>query len=177
MPTITYKKIASYTAPSDSTSPVTFSNISQAYKHLIIHVNYREFNQGSEWGFFGISSISGSTSSNLYNQYTRWLGGGYNTDQQANNYMNFMYINGDGSLSGFYGNAILYIPDYTVSGKYKTVYNEMCQFSTATQTYGGMGGYGSGILEQNLAVTDITFGVSNGIKAGSSFALYGLSNA
>jgi hypothetical protein len=169
-----YTKIANFTVPTTSADSIVFSNIPQTYKHLMIQVLWRQYQSTSTWGFLSISDVAGSTASNLYNQYVRWLGGGLNTDTQVGNNMNLFYFNAEGNTSGFFGTGTLFIPDYTNSSKYKTIWYTSTKNDTADNTYAGMGGYGTGQLDQNKAVTSITF--SNGAVAGSQITLYGLSD-
>lgn len=174
MPTNTYTKIANFTVPTSSADSIVFSNIPQTYKHLMIQVVWREYQRMSTWGFLGISDIGGSTASNLYNQYVRWLGGGLSSDTQTNSSINLFYFNGDGNTSGFFGVGTFYIPDYTNSSKYKTIWVTCTKNDTANNEYAGMGGYSTGHLDQNKAVTSITF--TGGGIAGSQITLYGLTD-
>ena len=172
MPTNTYKKLANYTFTSDSASDVVFSSIPQTYKHLLVQVAWRQKPQASQWGFLVITNIGGTTTP-LYNQYTRWLGGGYNTDTQASlTGANLFYFNGDGTTPGFLGNGTLFIPDYTSTSKWKTIWFEAVKCDTANNDYAGMGGYGTGQMNATTAVTSLTF--SGGGAAGSQLTLYGL---
>jgi len=172
MPTNTYTKLANYTFASDSASDVVFSSIPQTHKHLMIQVLWRQKPQGSEWGFMFLSNIGGTTTP-LYNQYTRWLGGGFNTDTQASiTSSNIFYFNGDGSQALFHGNGTFLFPDYTSTSKYKTMFFEAVKTETANSTYAGMGGYGIAMMDSTTAVTSLTF--AGGATAGSQITLYGL---
>jgi len=172
MPTNTYTKLADYNFVSDSTADVVFSSIPQTYKHLMIQVVWRQKPQGSEWGFMGLNSVGGTTTP-LYNNYTRWLGGGLNSDTQAaGSGVNIFYLNGDGAQALFHGNGTFFFPDYTSTTKYKTMWWEVVKTETANSTYAGMGGYGTGLLDATTAATSLTF--SGGATAGSRITLYGL---
>jgi hypothetical protein len=172
MPTVTYKKLSNYIFTVDSTADVVFSSIPQNYKHLMVQVLWRQKPQASEWGFQGISNIGGTTTP-LYNSYTRWLGGGFNSDTQAGGGgINIFYLNGDGAQALFHGNGTYYFPDYTSTTKFKTMHFETVKTETANSTYAGMGGYGTGQMGATTAVTSLTF--TGGAAAGSQITLYGL---
>lgn len=172
MPTITYKKLANYTFASDSAADVVFSSIPQTYKHLMVQLIWRQKPQASEWGFIGMNNVGGTTTP-LYNNYTRWLGGGLSSDTQAGGSgVNIFYFNGDGAQALFHGNGTFFFPDYASTSKYKVMLWETVKAETANSTYQGMGGYGTGLLDATTAATSLTF--AGGAAAGSQITLYGL---
>lgn len=176
MPTTTYKKIVSYELASNSSTSYEFTNIPQTYKHLMIHIKHRASdNAGEQWGFVQIGASSGMTSSNLYNQYTRYTGG-LSSDTQTNSIINMFYTTGASATSGFYGQATLFIPDYTNTNKYKTIYFDMVGGDTA-QAAGNYQAYGTGQIDQNIAISNLKFDFAyKGWTAGSYISLYGLTD-
>lgn len=174
MPTTTYKKIASYELASNSSTSYEFTNIPQTYKHLMIHIKNRNADNPTEqWGFTVIGASTGMTSTNLYNQYTRYTGG-LSSDTQT--FMNMFYVTGAGATAGFFGQLTLFIPDYTSSSKYKTIYFDSIGGDTA-QVAGNYQGYGTGQIDQNIAITNLKFDFSyKGWSAGNYITLYGLTD-
>jgi len=172
MPTNTYVKLANYTYASDQTANVVFSSIPQTYKHLMVQTLWRSKPSTEQWGFQGINNIGGTTTP-LYNVYVRWYGGGQNSDTQAGGAgINLFYFNGDASQALFHGNGTYYLPDYTSTSKFKTMWFEIVKAEYDNSPYGGMGGFGTGQMGATTAVTSLTFNGS--AAAGSQITLYGL---
>ena len=173
MPTTTFKPIATYTVPSNSTSDITFSSIPQTYKHLLIKVQARGTLNNEGWGFVQITSIGG-TASNLSQYYARFTLT-MSSDVQTLSRMNFFYGNGNTAVAGAYGHLEIYIPDYAAS-KYKTAHFSFHGGGNADDNF--FHAHGAGLSSENTAISTITFNGSNyGWAAGSNITLYGLSNS
>lgn len=106
----TYIAIATVTVGSGGTSAITFSNIPQTYTDLIIQISARD-SRNLYVDDFGIQ-INGSTSNFTYRSV---YGTGTATGSAQGSYSVTGVFNGATATASAFGNATIYIPNYTAS--------------------------------------------------------------
>ena len=166
-----HKLLGSYTVPSDTTSLITvFSNIPQTYTDLKILTTIKVGSTGAWYDSF--IYFNGNNSGAGYFIY----GSGSGASGSTENVLNMRTTASSSAASGIFGNTTLYIPDYTLSGRNKTM--------IADQS--AEGAQASGIQMWTNMRSDVTDPITNiGFKcvgtdvivAGSKFWLYGIKNS
>jgi len=165
----TYTLIDKATVGSGGVSSVTFSSIPQTYTDLKVVISARGSTSGVDPT--GYISFNGSTSTFTF----KWL---YGTGSAAGSTsgstgQNWDY-NGSTSTASTFGNAEIYIPNYTSSNN-KSFSIDTVQENNAT--------YGSEIMGAALwstgsAITTIAFSPQSGtFNEFSTFYLYGIKNS
>ena len=163
----TYSKIATYTVGSGGVPSVSFLNIPQNYADLVVKVSARS--NASRLNDDLYVSFNNSTS-NLSWKFLE--GNGSTVTSASGNDGRFSTFNGSTSTANTFGNAELYIPNYT-SGNYKLVAVDTVMETNATATYAE---FETAIWSNTNPITSITFKLGFGtlFSQYSSFHLYGI---
>ena len=150
---------------------VTFSNIPQNYKHLQLRVFAQtDYSSGSDFLYFNINNDSATT----YRHHQMFSNGSSITHSTATD-TNGFYINRFGNTTtGYWGNCVSDIFDYTNPNKNKTV-----------RSFGGVDWNGSvegavyymsGLYPQTSPITTIKISSNSPavMSINSRFSLYGI---
>jgi len=172
----TYTLISSNVLSSSAAS-VTFSSIPATYTDLVLRVSARD----NDTGAFQQLRITFNGDSATNYSYTNIYGTGSSAFSlgaaTANfNYINFQSSDSNGATANTFGNSELYIPSYTASQN-KPV--SMFSVSETNATATNMGAT-AGLWRNTAAITSFTISPASGslsFLTGSSFYLYGISNA
>jgi len=162
----TYSKLATYTVGSGGISEVVLAAIPQNYTDLIVKFSARNSADSSQT----LITLNGSTSS-----YTgkRLYGSGSVATSDAGNTanMNPSSVSASTYTASAFGNAEIYIPDYT-SSNYKSISIDAVSENNAATAYGGIF---AGLWSNTAPITSITF-IANGgnMTQYSTFTLYGV---
>lgn len=171
----TYFLISSQTVSSAVTS-VTFSNIPQIYTDLQLLISGRS-DHGAHYGG-GTLRFNGDTGNNY--SFKRLYGDTTTTGSTQGSSVSAITewdVNGAPTTSNTFGNAQIYIPNYTSSNL------KACsiEYSVENNTTNGINGGLSGLWSSTSAITSITlypFTYSAFyFQPYSTFYLYGISNA
>ena len=171
----TYKIISSNILSTD-TSTVVFDSIPTTFTDLSLICSVRD-NSSSEFGALKVT-FNSNTSSFYYRVLIFQVGG--NTIQVAENTTGISgltlarHTTGNTAVGNVFSNTEIYIPGYTNS-----TYHPISSFGAGENNSESAGlAFGAGEWQQNAAINSITLD-SNGstFKSGSSFYLYGISNA
>jgi hypothetical protein len=106
----TYKALSTVTVGAGGAASISFTNIPQTYTDLVIQVSGRD-NRTNLTDDFGIQ-INGSTSTFSYRAV---VGSGSSVSANSNTFSVAGIWNGNTSTSSIFGNATIYIPNYTSS--------------------------------------------------------------
>jgi hypothetical protein len=159
MPTPTYTPLANITLGS-SASSVTFSNIPNTYRDLILVMNAQNNQSGYDNVYMTFNGDTGSTRSSVYA-----LGNGSSTIS--------------GTTSAFYAGTInpttntvstCQILDYSATDKHTT---GLTRGNAATSEYGN-GMYASRWASTSAVTSFVLTPQSSSFDSGSTFALYGI---
>ncbi len=170
MPT-TYTLINSNVLTS-SAATVTFSSIPATYTDLVVRISARQ-NAANTQDTLLITTINGATGFS-----NTWLrGSGSSVISLRNLVGTASYVGqipGAGGTSNTFDNTEIYIPSYTVSQN-KPFSTFSVQENNQTEAYMGTT---AGLWSNTAAITSITFSANGqSFVSGSSFYLYGISNA
>jgi hypothetical protein len=168
----TYTLISSNVLASSAAS-VTFSSIPATYTDLVVKWSVRTDYGATRTGFrIAANSItSGYTATYLIQYNTSTVGSG----QDSAAYWNAEYIDGTGATANTFGSGELYLPSYTASQNKPASLFSAAEGNSAADT----GMYVKALLLSNTAaITSLTATANTGnFVSGSSFYLYGISNA
>jgi hypothetical protein len=169
----TYTLIASnvVTTPVNS---ITFSSIPSTYTDLVVKFSIRS-TSATGWLSVILNNITTTTTSET------WLQGDGTTassTRQANtNYFggngNDLIINLSGSTANTFTNGEFYIPSYTASQNKPMSFILAAENNGTTATTTAL----AGLWRNTAAINQIQFDPSGNCDTGSSFYLYGISNA
>jgi hypothetical protein len=162
--------------PSGGASSVTFTSIPQSYTDLKIVVSARNTESESAGGLFYVN-FNGS-SANLSSRVLYAYGSGVGSLSSTAASAIFGYITSSGSTASTFGNAEIYIPNYTSSNN-KSVSVDAVNENNATD---GRQDLVAGLWSSSSAITSITIysaRISDGTASGnfvqySTFYLYGV---
>lgn len=171
----TYNFISSNTLASNAAS-VTLSSIPGTYTDLVLKASIRTTASGA---FSNLGLVLNSDTGTKYS-FIRMLGAGGapavgSSTFSGQNAGDVSYGNGDTSTANIFSNIEIYIPSYTVSMN-KTIITSSVQENNQSIAYI----YNHGQLFENTAAItsiQITEASGNNLKTGSTFYLYGISNA
>ena len=162
--------------PSAGASSVTFTSIPQSYTDLKIVVSARNDDSNSAGGLFyvGLNGVSTDLSSRVLYGYGSGVGSLSSTAASAI----FGYTTSSGSTASTFGNAEIYIPNYTSSNN-KSISVDAVNENNATD---GRQDIVAGLWSSSSAITSITLysaRISDGAASGlfvqnSTFYLYGI---
>ena len=170
----TYELIASNTVGSGGTASVTFSSISGSYTDILLKVSARSDTANIANGMFiQINSItSGYSAKNLY-------GDGAAASSNSNPYSITAKLwagstNANSSTSNTFGNAEIYIPNYSGSN-YKSASVDGVIENNATTGYQNLA---ASLLSNTAVISSLTLTLDSGnFMQYSSFYLYGIKNS
>jgi hypothetical protein len=170
----TYEKIATATVGSGGTPAIEFNTILANWTDLCVKVSLRSTVAGSSQDDLNVT-FNGSSSSYTWRNI---LGAGSGTPISQNGSTAYIRMSAcipnAGTTSSTFGNAELYIPNYTASVN-KSVSIDMVSEQNATSTYMGLV---AGLWSNTAAITSITLtGASGNIAEYSSATLYGIKKA
>ncbi len=162
--------------PSAGASSVTFTSIPQSYTDLKIVVSARNDDSNSAGGLFyvGLNGVSTDLSSRVLYGYGSGVGSLSSTAASAI----FGYTTSSGSTASTFGNAEIYIPNYTSSNN-KSISVDAVNENNATD---GRQDIVAGLWSSSSAITSVTLysaRISDGAASGSfvqysTFYLYGV---
>ena len=170
----TYTLISSNVLSSSAAS-VTFSSIPATYTDLVLRASVRCDNGGNQNNLR--IQFNSDSSSNYSETWVRGNGTNAASSRVSSqtNILEALVVNGDGSTASTFGSLEMYIPSYTVSQN-KPISTIAVQETNATGAFI----YATADLWRNTAaITSIYIeaGATVNLLSGSSFYLYGISNA
>jgi hypothetical protein len=162
--------------PAAGASSITFTSIPQSYTDLKIVVSARNDDSNSAGGLFyvGLNGVSTNLSSRVLYGYGSGAGSLSSTAASAI----FGYTTSSGSTASTFGNAEIYIPNYTSSNN-KSISVDAVNENNATD---GRQNLVAGLWSSSSAITSVTLysaRISDGAASGSfvqysTFYLYGV---
>ncbi len=162
--------IYTQTIASGSVYSVTFNNIPQTFTDLMLDVSYRTTGSNafeSLTGSFNLASDSLHSTS-----YIQGYSGSPSSGRSSGlGYFNFGYTSGGGSATATFGNAQIYIPNYT-SSNYKAVMCESTQENNSTSNY--VLTITANLWRNTAAITQIQIASTGILAANSTISLYGI---
>jgi hypothetical protein len=166
MPTETYIPLANLTLSSGQTS-VTFSSISQAYRDLVLVINWQNSGLGSA-GRLEINSNTGSNYNGVW--MTGWTPSNVSSSYETNNTSARIAGASYGPLDTYSNIATLFFMDYTATDKHKLVISRYGA-AAAGESQATFSRFAS-----TSAITTIKFFdvVGQTFTTGSTFTLYGI---
>lgn len=166
----TYSKIATYTVASGGVASVSFLNIPQNYSDLIIKASVRNTRSGAaeaelRW------TVNGSELS-YSNRLSQGNGTSASTSTTGTTYYYSGEIDAATATANTFGNAEIYIPNYSGSN-YKSVSADTVSENNAASAYATLT---AGQLSNTAPITSITFYYTAASiwAQHSSFHLYGI---
>jgi hypothetical protein len=167
----TYTLISSNVLTASAAS-VTFSSIPATFTDLVLRVSARADSGSFREPYLTLNNLTTS----IYS-FTRLYGTGSSvasSREAANTPSNMypMFINGSTSTADTFGSLEIYIPSYTAS-QAKQISLFSVQENNTTAAYMEIAAQ---LVNTTAAINEITFTYAN-LVAGSSFYLYGISNA
>lgn len=167
----TYKALSTVTVGAGGTSAITFSNIPQTYTDLVIHISGRD-SRALYVDDYGIQ-LNGSTSTFSYRTF---IGDGSGTSSASSSFSVTGVWNGGNATSSTFGNAMIYIPNYT-SNKVKSISGSSVNETNSTTAQQWLS---TTVWNTAAPITSITI-VGNDtpttIQPNSTATLYGVFNA
>ena len=172
----TYTLISSNVLASTATS-VSLSSIPATYTDLLVKISARSSNSGSIDNSLNMTynNSTGSYSvTTLKGEVAGFPSSGRSSNQSKNNFAG--NVSGSTATANTFSNTEIYIPSYTVSQNRPSSHFSVSESNDVN----GPTIYGNAGLRSNTtAVSSIEFTLSGGnsFSIGSSFDLYGISNA
>lgn len=164
----TYEKISSATVGSSGATSVDFANIPSTYTDLLVKLSGREATGTS---LLFTMRINGVTT----NQATKELRASGSTATSGTNTIATLDQNGSGTTANVFGNAEIYISNYSSTTTYKSYLLDSASENNATAGYSRLG---AGLWSSNSAINQLTFYASSGnIAQYSVITLYGIRNS
>jgi hypothetical protein len=161
---------------SSSAASVTFSSIPATYTDLVVRYSMRK-NDTNNGPINVLVRFNGSSAAN-YSQTT--VLGIYATpisSRESNETRFLTYAVGGGSTSNTFSNNEIYIPNYAGSANKVASNFDTAENNSSTDFQYGVGARAY-LRSVTAAITSITFdGNGDNLVSGSSFYLYGISNA
>lgn len=167
MGTPTYQPIAEITLGS-SASSVTFSNITQAYRDLVLVINAKSTYSSTD--YLGIR-INGDTGSNYFHVYA----GGNDNNQASSGTQTLSYLFGPdtpASSASHFALSTYNIMDYSATDKHKTALIRSGNLSTPLQVIMDAARWANTAAINSLVIS-LPYN-SSSLSSGSTFALYGI---
>jgi hypothetical protein len=173
----TYSKIATYTVGSGGVSTVSFLNIPQNYTDLVVMTSARTDSSGTADDVLVCYFNSNQTGYSGKRSFGTGTGTGSDSLSNSNGGASGSRIlvgaiSSTGGTSNTFGNASLYISNYT-KGTYKSTSGEGVQSNNTTGSYQMMS---NNLWANTEPITSITLGGywSNTFVQHSTFHLYGI---
>ena len=158
---------------SSNTATVTFSSIPSTFTDLVLKMSTRDVSNNNTIAALNVS-FNGSSSAVHSTTLIRANGTAASTTRTSSNtFHNIDYTNGSTSLADTFGSQEVYIPLYT-SSQFKTISTTTSQENNTTAAYTTAI---AGLSSDTAAITSITIATATTLASGSSFYLYGISNA
>ena len=169
----TYTLISSNVLSSSAAS-VTFSSIPQSYTDLVIRGSSRSATAGSNGEI--VLTLNGSTASTYSNTKMYGADTTAGSNRESNSARIEMFVNAaSGSTTNVFSSHEIYIPSYTSStNKPLSVSSALVQNNVDGTSYLAEV---AGLRSNTAAITSVTITPTDGFVSGSSFYLYGISNA
>jgi len=169
----TYTLISSNVLTSTAAS-VTFSSIPATYTDLVLKISGRMSDTGSS---FPRIRFNADTATNYSATYVRGDGASATSARDPNDtYVAYMIENNTSNTANTFSNQEIYIPSYAVSQN-KPLSIAYARESNAASTDVNLGAV-AGLWRNTAAITEISLiPISTTYAIGSSFYLYGISNA
>jgi hypothetical protein len=170
----TYTLISSNVLTTSAAS-VTFSSIPATYTDLVVRWSSRETTAGA---FFGSTNLRFNAVATNYSRTWLWgTGAAASSGRQANANSGLLTDEGYGVSAGNTSNTFssneVYLPSYTVSQNKPLSLIYAGENNTTTAYLQPL----AGLWSNTASVTSITLTSSSTFASGSSFYLYGISNA
>ena len=168
MPTFT--KIASNTVGSGGVASVTFSSIPAIYTDLVVQISCRSSQVGA---FADYGKITFNSSSSTFS-YRDFYGNG-TTASSTNGAVNTIFVyQGNAATASTFGNASIYIPNYTGSNNKSFSIDSVVE-NNGTTAYQIIT---AGLWSTTTAINSVGLAPASGTwLEHSTFYLYGISNA
>jgi hypothetical protein len=165
----TYSKIATYTVGSTAVASIDFLNIPQTYTDLVLFYSLRSDRAGQ---VNSSGRVSFNSNSSNYN-YRQVIGNGSTVGSGNDTNGVLIYCPAATATSSTFGNASLYIPNYT-GGNYKSHSADFVAETNATSIDGQ--GLSAGLWSNTSAITSIKITDANGANfvQYSTAHLYGI---
>ena len=169
----TYTLISSNVLSSSAAS-ITFSSIPATYTDLVLRISSRISVGAIDWPLS--LRFNGDTASNYSNTNLYWSGPSSGRFSNQTSATRVLGSTGSNATANTFGSIEIYIPSYTVSqnkpfGSFGAPETNGTTFDDGTQAY-------AGLWRNTAAITSILVSQDgSGFVSGSSFYLYGISNA
>jgi hypothetical protein len=164
----TYEAIATVTVGSGGAADIDFQNIPQTYTDLSLFVSGRE-ETATDWVF---KIKFNNVTTNLSSRRLSGNGATAASDSSATEIV--PYMNGSDGTASTFGNAVIYIPNYTSSNN-KSVSIDSVSENNGTTAYMQLN---AGLWSSSSAIDRITLYTASGDFAQYSTAtLYGIKNS
>jgi hypothetical protein len=166
----TFTKISTQTVGAGGSVGITFSNIPQTYTDLKVMISAR----GATGNFTDVLPL---TINGNFNLSARWIDGYNNAASSASatsaaNYGVYVREPASTATANIFGNAEIYIPNYTGS-TFKSFTMDIVSPNASSTNYFNQ--LYAGLYPSTNAITSIGFLISNGaIVQNSTFTLYGI---
>lgn len=170
---LTYIQIASRIITS-TTGDVVFSNIPQTYTDLLLKITARG-SAGNVWGYLAYR-INNDTANHtdVRRIYLPSNTTGEQTGTTSGAFI-YAYMSGDQVLSNSFCNIEAYIPNYTVSGRQKSIFT--VSSSPSNTTASASTGFSVGNYSGSSGISQISITPNGSFLSGSSIFLYGIKNS
>lgn len=172
----TYTLISSYTVPTTTTSVVAaFTAIPQTYTDLRVLTTLKVTEMGGWYDAF----VYFNGDSTGVSQYLYGAGNGVGNGTDGSN-ITIRTTASSGTAANIYGNQDYYIPNYTISGRYKTIQMDQAAENASTTGSSAIQMFSNGYSTTVTApITSISFKavLAASTVAGSKFWLYGIKNS
>ena len=166
----TFTKIASNTVGSGGVASITFSSIPSTYTDLVVLVSCRSSQVGA-FADYGKVTFNGSSSTFSY----RDVYGNGASASSTNGAVNTSFVyQGNAATASTFGNAEIYIPNYTGSN------NKSFSIDTVVENNGttGYDTLTAGLWSTTSAITSVGLAPASGTWLEySTFTLYGIKNS
>lgn len=153
---------------SSSASSLSFTSIPSTYTDLLIKISARS-DTGAAFAGLVIAPNGLSTNYTL-----RWFGdaggGPVSYTQTTFGYNHLCYIPGGGATTSIFGNAEIYVSNYT-SANNKQFQTLGANENNVTGIYQG---YSAGTWASSATISSLTFSTGGNFVTNSSFSLYGI---
>jgi hypothetical protein len=168
----TYTLISSNVLTSSAAS-VTFSSIPATYTDLVLRTSIRNNDTSSGYVYFQFNSDSATNYSNTRLQGTGSAGS--SARQSSVTYTAYYQCDTSGDTANTFATGELYIPSYTASQDKPIAYFSASETNATASIMASV----AGLWRNSAAVNSITIANLSTLQfvSGSSFYLYGISNA
>jgi hypothetical protein len=170
----TYTLISSVTTGSGTTSTIEFASIPQTYTDLVLKISARNNRTTAAFGTMTIQ-FNSSSSNFVYRQLQGYTTGSNSTTDTAGFPAS---ASTDFQTANTFGNAELYIPNYTSSNN-KSYSSDFVNENNSSASEAAVMGLIAQTWSDSAAITNIKLGFTSGFtfKQYSTAYLYGVSNA